>query len=113
MFENPKKTLKNPKKTSKKANTESAVVGKWKSRDVTRRWDALPMQSHNAPFSARIIFPVDPTEEGILADDAVDGFGVEPTETLDGNSLFDENEEIMALERRDFDDIDRIEFDLE
>ena len=73
------------------------------------------MQSHNAPFSAPIVFPVpvDPTEEGILADDAVDGFGVEPTETLDRNSLFDENEEIMALERRDFDDIDGIEFDLE
>ena len=80
---------------------------------MTRRWDASPIQSHNAPFSAPIVFPVDPTEEGILADDAVDGFGVEPTETLDGNSLFDENEEIMALERRDFDDIlDGIDFDL-
>ena len=110
--------LKNPdprarNRTSKKAKTEAAVVDKWEFRDVTQRWDALPMQSHNAPFSAPLVFPVDPTAEGILADDAVDGIGVEPAETLlDGNSLFDENEEIMASERRDFDDIHGIEFDL-
>jgi len=71
------------------------------------------MQSHSARFAAPIVFPVDPTEKGILAGDAVDGIRVEPAETLDGNSLFDENEEILALERRDFDDIDGIEFDLE
>jgi len=71
------------------------------------------MQSHSARFAAPIEFPVEPTEEGILAGDSIDGIGVEPAETLIGDSVFDENEEILALERRDFDDIEGIEFDLE
>ena len=80
---------------------------------MTRKWDALPKHSHNARFSPPIVFPVDLTEEGILAGDTLDGVGSDPTEKLDEDSIFDENEEILALERRDFDDEDGIEVDLE
>ena len=71
------------------------------------------MQSHNAPFSAPVVSPVDPTDEGILAGDTLDGVGSDPTEELDEDSIFDENEEILVLERRDFEDEDGIEDDLE
>ena len=59
------------------------------------------------------MFPVDLTEEGILAGDTLDGVGSDPTEELDEDSIFDENEEILVLERREFDDEDGIEDDLE
>ena len=51
--------------------------------------------------------------EGILAGDTLDGVGPDPTEELDEDSIFDENEEILVLERREFDDEDGIEDDLE
>ena len=71
------------------------------------------MQSHSVRFSSRIESRVDPTEEGIHYVDCVDGIGSRPTEELDEDSDFDENEEILDLERRGFDDVEGIEFDLE
>ena len=64
-------------------------------------------------FSPRIETLVDPTQKGIRHCDTVDVIESDPTEELEEDSILDENEEILALERRDFDDIDRIEFDLE
>jgi hypothetical protein len=56
---------------------------------------------------------VDPTEEGILPGNTLVDIGSQPTEELDGGSIFDENWEILELERRDFDDVDGIESDEE
>jgi hypothetical protein len=56
---------------------------------------------------------VDPAEEGILAGDTLDDIGSQPTEELDEGSIFDENLEILELERRDFDDVDGTESDEE
>jgi hypothetical protein len=43
----------------------------------------------------------------------LDDIGSQPTEELDEGSIFDENLEILGLERRDFDDVDGIESDEE
>jgi hypothetical protein len=57
---------------------------------------------------------VDPaTEEGILLGNTLDDIGSQPTEELDEGSIFDENLEILALERGDFDDVDGMESDEE
>ena len=70
------------------------------------------MQSHIPRFSSGTELCVDSTEKGIREASTLDGIGSEPTEELDEDSIFDENEEILALERRDFDDIEGIEFDV-
>ena len=71
------------------------------------------MKSHSVRFSSRIEIHVDPTGEGIHDGDCVDGIGSRPTEKLAEDSDFDENEEILALERRGFDEEEGIEFDFE
>ncbi len=68
--------------------------------------------SQRALFSPTEIC-VDPTEEGIRAGDNLGDLGSQPTEEVDEDSVFDENEEILAWERLDFDDQDGIEFDVE
>ena len=73
----------------------------------------MPVQSHSARFSCRTEICVDPTEEGILANDTMDDAGSRPTEEYEEDSDFDENEEILALERRDFDDDEGIEVDVD
>jgi hypothetical protein len=42
---------------------------------------------------------VDPAEEGILPGDTLDDIGSQPTEELNEGSIFDENLEILALEK--------------
>jgi hypothetical protein len=69
------------------------------------------MQSHTARCFSGTDNCVDPTENGIRAGTTLDGIGSEPTEDDGEDSDFDENREILALERRDFDDIEGIEFD--
>jgi hypothetical protein len=56
---------------------------------------------------------VDPTEEGIRAGDALGDLGSRPTEEFDEDFNFDKNEETLALERRDFDNEDGTEFDVD
>jgi hypothetical protein len=56
---------------------------------------------------------LDPTEEGILPGNTLDDIGSQPTEELGEGSIFDENLEILELERRDFDDADGMESDEE
>jgi hypothetical protein len=69
------------------------------------------VQPDSARFSFRAEIGVDPTEEGILPGNTLDDIGSQPTEELDEGSMFDENLEILGLERRDFDDVDGIESD--
>ena len=71
------------------------------------------MQSHSPCFSSRTEICVDRTEKGIREVVTLDGIGSEPTEEAEEDSIFDENLESLALERRDFDDIEGIEFDLD
>jgi hypothetical protein len=71
------------------------------------------MHSHSAHFSSRTENCVDPTEKGILEEIALDGIGCDPTEEEEEDSDFAEMMEILALERRDFDDEEGIECDFE
>jgi hypothetical protein len=80
-------------------------------RDINMRRLAYAI-SQRALFSPTEIC-VDPTEEGIRAGDTLGDLGSQPTEEVDEDSVFDENEEILAWERLDFDDQDGIEFDVE
>jgi hypothetical protein len=52
---------------------------------------------------------VDPTDEGIGTGQSLEYNEAEPTEDIDEHSKTDENLEILASERRDFDDEDGIE----
>ncbi len=56
---------------------------------------------------------VDPTEEGIGTGNTLDDIGYEPHGEEDEDSVFDKNLEILDLERRDFDDVDGIDSDVE
>jgi hypothetical protein len=71
------------------------------------------MQSNGAHFASRTEVCADPTEEGIPACGTLDDVGSRPTEEFDEDSDFDENEEILTLERRDFDDDEGIDADLD
>jgi hypothetical protein len=62
------------------------------------------MQSDGARFASRTEVCADPTEKGIPACGALEDVGSGPTEEFDKDSDFDQNEEILASERRDFDD---------
>jgi hypothetical protein len=68
-----------------------------------------------ARFSSPNEICVDSTEEGIRAGDALarGDLGSRPTEEFDEDSVFDENEEILAWERLDFDNEERTEFDVD
>jgi hypothetical protein len=52
---------------------------------------------------------VDPTDAGIGTGRSLVYDEAEPTEDIEGDSKTDENLEILALERRDFDDEEGIE----
>ena len=65
------------------------------------------------PNFARFCFRVDPTATGIRASNTLDDEDAQPTNGLDKDSDFDENLEILDLERRDFDDVDDIDSDME
>jgi hypothetical protein len=71
------------------------------------------VQPDSARFSFRTEIGVDPTEERILPGNTLDDIDSQPTEELDKGSIFDGNLEILALERRDFDDADGMESDEE
>jgi hypothetical protein len=45
--------------------------------------------------------------------DTLGNLGSQPTEEFDKDSVFDKNKEILAWERRDFDNEDRTEFDVD
>ena len=49
---------------------------------------------------------------GIRHCSTVDVIESEPTEDHEEDSVLDENEEILTLEKRDFDDVDGIDSDL-
>jgi hypothetical protein len=81
---------------------------------VTRKWDALPAQPHCANFSGACVEThVQPAAEGIGTSNTLDGFDSEPTEEAGRDSEFDENAEISELEKRDFDDVEGMEVDVE
>jgi hypothetical protein len=65
------------------------------------------------PNFARCYFHVDPTATGIRATNTLDDEDGTPLNGLDEDSDFDENLEILDLERRDFDDVDDIDSDME
>jgi hypothetical protein len=50
-------------------------------------------------------------EDGIRAVDTLGDLGSQPTEEVNEDSVFDENEEILAWKRLDFDEEDGMEFD--
>jgi hypothetical protein len=56
---------------------------------------------------------VDPTGEGIYTANTLDGVDSGPTGKLDEDSNIDENEDIVELEMRDFDEVEVVEDDLE
>ncbi len=51
--------------------------------------------------------------EGIYTANTLDGIDSGPTGKLDDDSNIDENEDIIALERRDFDNVEVDEDDVE
>jgi hypothetical protein len=55
---------------------------------------------------------VDHTEGGIRVGNTLDYTGLGPTESVDEDSNFDENQEIIDLEMRDFDNEDGIQAEL-
>jgi hypothetical protein len=65
------------------------------------------------PFSPHIEVCVDPTGEGIGAANTLDDIDSGPTGTLGKDSDFDENQDIIELEMRDFDDVEGVKDELE
>jgi hypothetical protein len=100
-------------KNPKSKTAETSARGDWEFEAVTCRWESLPVWPDSARFSFCTEIGADPTEEGILPGDTLDDIGSQPTEELDEGSIFDGNLEILALERRAFDDVDGTESDEE
>jgi hypothetical protein len=80
---------------------------------VTGKSDAPSMQNLNLLISSRTELTVDSTPEGIGTGSTLDDVDAEPTVEQDQGSEIDENVEIFAMERRDFDDVDGIDSDIE
>jgi hypothetical protein len=65
-----------------------------------------PSRCHLCNLLTRPSPPVDPTGEGIGAANTLDDLDSAPTGSLDEDSAFNKNQDIIELEMRDFDDVD-------
>jgi hypothetical protein len=72
------------------------------------KMDALAKYPNSLGMSSRFSMYVDPTEERITAGSTLDDIAAEPTDEVVHNSEIDENVKIIKIEKRDFDDVDRI-----